>query len=411
MSVTKIITLTNKGNAAGPYYQVSCSNDCVTYGPCQTTSSIYLPTIGSTANVNIYDTTTCIKLVNYNTECNNSQVHNFTASGSTTTTSTTAAPTTTTTTLADTLKQYRFEGATGTTVNYKNKNNITETINMNSIWPIIVCAYTNTISTTGSVNVILKNNFCPGCVTMHLVATSANSAWASWENYDGAPIQASWGTTQTEDAYYSITSGSFLETYDPTNKLTETFSNCTTTTTTAARIYYYYRYTLDASCTPSNATLYYSYNVYANGYYNIDGIVYELTAEPADYTTLQITSATPASCTPSAATLNWTYSVTGAPTSNYMYLYVNGSIVETRSNTSSGTYSVNIGDVIYVGLGASGCGGGVPKANVYTSGIISDASCATGTTTLDTYSYTVVSGDAGNVLHLDSFAACDGGCL
>ena len=98
MSVTKIITLTNTGNAAGPYYQVSCSNDCSTFGPCITLGSIYLPTIGSVANVDVYDTTTCIKLVNYNAECNNSVIHNFAASGSTTTT--TAAPTTTTTTFS-----------------------------------------------------------------------------------------------------------------------------------------------------------------------------------------------------------------------------------------------------------------------------------------------------------------------
>ncbi len=72
----------------------------------------------------------------------------------------------------------------------------------------------------------------------------------------------------------------------------------TTTSTTAIPIYYYYRYDLDAYCNPYNATLYYSYNIYSNGYYNIGGTVYELTAEPAAYTTLQITSATPASCTP-----------------------------------------------------------------------------------------------------------------
>ena len=95
MSVAKIITLTNKGNAAGPYYEVSCSNDCVTYGSCVTTGSVYLPTIGSTATINIYDTTTCIKLVNYNTECNNSQVQTFAASGSTTSTTSTSTTTTT----------------------------------------------------------------------------------------------------------------------------------------------------------------------------------------------------------------------------------------------------------------------------------------------------------------------------
>lgn len=71
-------------------------------------------------------------------------------------------------------------------------------------------------------------------------------------------------------------------------------------------IYYYYRYELDAYCNAFNATLYYSYNIYANGYWNIDGTVYELTAEPAAYTTLQITSATAASCTPIPTTTTTT---------------------------------------------------------------------------------------------------------
>ena len=112
-----------------------------------------------------------------------------------------------------------------------------------------------------------------------------------------------------------------------------------------------------------------------------------------------------------SATLSWTYSITGGPSSNYMYIYVNGSIVETRSSTSSGNYTVYVGDQIYVDIGASGCSGGSSKANAYTSGIISDASCATGTTALSSYPYTVVSGDIGTVLHLDSFASCDGGCI
>jgi hypothetical protein len=111
------------------------------------------------------------------------------------------------------------------------------------------------------------------------------------------------------------------------------------------------------------------------------------------------------------STLAWSYSVTGGPTINGFGLRVNSSLVESRTSTSSGNYTVNVGDVIYVVVQASGCTGGSSKANAYTSGIISDASCGTGTTTLTSYSYTVVSGDVGNVLHLDSFASCDGGCI
>lgn len=84
----------------------------------------------------------------------------------------------------------------------------------------------------------------------------------------------------------------------------------TTTTTNATTRYYYNRYNLDANCNSSNATLVWSYNVYANGYWNIGGTVYELTAEPADTTSIQITSATAASCNPGSTT------TTGAPTTS-----------------------------------------------------------------------------------------------
>ena len=59
----------------------------------------------------------------------------------------------------------------------------------------------------------------------------------------------------------------------------------------------------------------------------------------------------------------------------------------------------------------SGCSGGSSKANAYTSGIIADAACGTGATGLVSYSYTVQPGDAGTTLTLNSFAACDAGCL
>jgi len=111
------------------------------------------------------------------------------------------------------------------------------------------------------------------------------------------------------------------------------------------------------------------------------------------------------------ATLSWTYSVTGGPSSNYMYIYVNGSIVESRSNTASGNYTVYVGDQIYVDIGSSGCSGGSDKANAYCGGLIVDSACGTGITSLSSTTYTVVSVDIGNVLHLDSFASCDGGCI
>jgi len=125
--------------------------------------------------------------------------------------------------------------------------------------------------------------------------------------------------------------------------------------------------------------------------------------------TLPITGSTPP--TPSGSTLSWTYSVTGGPTSNGMGIRVNGSIVESRSSTSSGTYTVYEGDEIYVVISCNGCSGGSNKANAYCTGIIDDASCTNTSTTLTSTTYTVTSGDIGTTINLDSFANCAGGCL
>jgi hypothetical protein len=115
---------------------------------------------------------------------------------------------------------------------------------------------------------------------------------------------------------------------------------------------------------------------------------------------------------PPTATLSWTYSVTGGPTSNGMGIKVNSVTVISRNSTSSGTYTVNVGDVINVVIQTSGCSGGSGVANSYTSGIISDAACdGSNSVTLTSYTYTVVSGDAGNTLTLNSFSACASGCL
>ena len=113
---------------------------------------------------------------------------------------------------------------------------------------------------------------------------------------------------------------------------------------------------------------------------------------------------------PTTASLAWTFSETGGSTGN-MDLYVNGSIVESRSTTSSGTYTVSLGDTINVEISSSGCVGLNNIANAYCTGIITDAACAAVATNLFTAVYTVVSGDLGTTLNLDTFASCDGGCI
>ena len=113
---------------------------------------------------------------------------------------------------------------------------------------------------------------------------------------------------------------------------------------------------------------------------------------------------------PTTASLAWTFSETGGSTGN-MDLYVNGSIVESRSNTANGTYTVSVGDTINVEISSSGCGGINDTANAYCTGIITDAACAAVATNLFTAVYTVVSGDLGTTLNLNTFASCDGECI
>ena len=112
-----------------------------------------------------------------------------------------------------------------------------------------------------------------------------------------------------------------------------------------------------------------------------------------------------------SATLAWSYSETGGA-DGVMDLYVNGSIVETRTNTSNGTYTVYVGDTINMDLNMNQCTGGDTYSNVYTSGIISEADCTNnGTAALFTATYTVVSGDIGTTLYFNGFASCEGACL
>lgn len=129
-------------------------------------------------------------------------------------------------------------------------------------------------------------------------------------------------------------------------------------------------------------------------------------------TTTTSTTTTTTTATPSA-TLNWSYSETGGA-DGQMVLYINASAVETRTSTASGTYNVYPGDTISVVMDIfTPCGSPDTYANVYTTGnIITDANCANNAgVSLTTGTYTVVSGDIGSTLTLNTFAACDGGCI
>jgi hypothetical protein len=133
------------------------------------------------------------------------------------------------------------------------------------------------------------------------------------------------------------------------------------------------------------------------------------TAAPTTTTTSTTTTAAPSG----SATLAWSYSETGGANGT-MDLYVNGFAVESRSSTASGTRTVYVGDTIYVELQiVTPCGSPDTYANVYTTGnVFNDANCANNAgVSLTTGTRTVVSGDIGSTLTINTFAACDGACL
>jgi hypothetical protein len=113
------------------------------------------------------------------------------------------------------------------------------------------------------------------------------------------------------------------------------------------------------------------------------------------------------------ADLDWSYSETGGANGT-MDLYINGFAVESRSSTASGTETVSVGDTIYVELQiVTACAPSDTYANIEVNGnILTDQDCANNAgVSLTTSTYTVVSGDIGSTLTLNTFASCDGGCL
>lgn len=111
------------------------------------------------------------------------------------------------------------------------------------------------------------------------------------------------------------------------------------------------------------------------------------------------------------ATLDWNYTMSAI--SGNMDLYVNGSIIESRSSTSNGTWNVGVGDTINVQVVCDQCTSSPNTyANAYCTGIITDADCENnGVASIFTAVYTVVSGDIGNTLSLDAFSTCESACL
>lgn len=134
-------------------------------------------------------------------------------------------------------------------------------------------------------------------------------------------------------------------------------------------------------------------------------------SSPTPTPTPTLTPTPTSACTVS---INWTFTETGGANGQFD-LYVNGSAVETRTTTSSGTYNVSVGAQIYVVVFCDTCSEPDNYSNAYTlssKGTLVDASCGVSTsTTMTTATYTVVSGDCGSPITIDAFATCDGACI
>lgn len=121
---------------------------------------------------------------------------------------------------------------------------------------------------------------------------------------------------------------------------------------------------------------------------------------------------TPSPSGSGTATLDWTFTETN--TNGEMVLYVNGNVIENRFATSSGSYTVNVGDTINYEIIVTGCSSPTIKANAYgisNKAILTDAACADNGTSLFSSVYTVVAGDIGTSITLAMYASCDGGCI
>ena len=143
------------------------------------------------------------------------------------------------------------------------------------------------------------------------------------------------------------------------------------------------------------------------------------TTTEAPTTTTTTTTEAPTTTTTTtgapSATIQWDFEEVGGA-SGTMYLYVNGSVVETRTSTSNGLYTVYEGDTINVEVTCDTCGSPnvCSTAESQSNKNILDASDTQNNSIASIFTsvYTVVSGDiGGNNINISTFAICNSTCL
>jgi hypothetical protein len=140
----------------------------------------------------------------------------------------------------------------------------------------------------------------------------------------------------------------------------------------------------------------------------------DITTTPTPTPTPTFTPTQTITPTLNCATLNWSFTENNAQ--GTMDLFVNAIVVESRSITSSGNYTVCVGDTINVQVYCDQC---IIEpnlcANAYSISdkpVLTDANCnCSGPTSILTSIYTVTAGDVGTTINLSTFATCNVGCV
>jgi hypothetical protein len=470
--IQRVITLTSKGNSAGPSFRAQYSDDCINYTNTVGTSLVNLPNIGSQVTVTYPDTAICLRLVNQNGSCDNNFVVQIigtttttstTSTTSTSTTSTTTAPpTTTTTTFSNnpcicTEVNITSEGGEVATFNCfgQNQNYVYLTAGtryicaaeIGGLLQADIVSGTGTISPNGN----CKTGPCPPNTT-----TSTTTLAPCYQNFTFQVTNAgsfNWLTCYgiSDGGYYpngeyTITGCIQPETFESSDGGTFTVvtfgTPCTTTTSTSTTSTTTIAPTTTTTTTlsncqsgvtievtsPGNVTYLDCYDVSQNEYYPvgpnvIPGCIKGQTISFSDAegsvtsfgtpctTTTSTSTSTTSTTTAAGANLDWTFSeLNGA--NGTMDINVNGIAVESRSVNSNGTITgLQVGDEIQIDINVVGCSGINDFANAYSYGIIADGTCDESVTFYSSGVYVVTSGDIGTTLELDMFAACDGGCV
>jgi hypothetical protein len=261
---------------------------------------------------------------------------------------------------------------------------------------------------------IIVNGFSGGNGTYTSVAIGSSAGAA----LSATPIALSGASTYSFTGVFNGTWYVILRDSSGASTTKSTLINCTNTTTTTS-----------TTSTTTNAPI----CTYAGGsaiitYTSTTTTSTSTTAAPTTTTTSTSTStstttggptttSTSTSTTtsaPASATLQWDFEEMGGADGT-MYLYVNGSVVETRTSTSNGLYTVYEGDTINVEVTCNTC---FSPNNCSTAESQSNKSILVASDTVNssianifTSVYTVVSGDIGNNINLSTFAICNSTCL